>query len=164
MKAKDNLFKVKSTLNIRGNLMDLTSPKIMGILNITPDSFYAGSRSQGVSNTVEKALQMIDYGAEVIDIGGYSTRPGADDIPVSEEIDRVIPIISALTKEMPKVIISIDTFRAEVAKRAVIAGASIINDVSGGNLDQHVSNGSRSWCTLYTHAYAWHSSDHERAK
>ena len=135
MKAKDNLFKVKSTLNIRGNLMDLTSPKIMGILNITPDSFYAGSRSQGVSNTVEKALQMIDYGAEVIDIGGYSTRPGADDIPVSEEIDRVIPIISALTKEMPKVIISIDTFRAEVAKRAVIAGASIINDVSGGNLD-----------------------------
>lgn len=135
MKAKDNLFKVKSTLNICGNLMDLGTPKIMGILNITPDSFYSGSRYQEVASSIQTGKAMLSAGADFIDIGGYSTRPGADDISTEEEINRVIPVIEGIISERPKAILSIDTFRSEVARQAIDAGASIINDVSGGNLD-----------------------------
>ncbi len=138
MKAKDNLFKVKSTLNIRGNLVDLNTPKIMGILNVTPDSFYAGSRIQNIEMAAQKAQEMLNNGADIIDIGGYSTRPGADDISVEDEIERTVPIIEYLIKTKPDLIISIDTFRSEVARKAVAAGASIINDVSGGNLDDRM--------------------------
>jgi len=138
LKAKDNLFKVKSTLNIRGNLVDLNTPKIMGILNVTPDSFYAGSRIQNIEMAAQKAQEMLNNGADIIDIGGYSTRPGADDISVEDEIERTVPIIEYLIKTKPDLIISIDTFRSEVARKAVAAGASIINDVSGGNLDDRM--------------------------
>lgn len=138
MKAKDNLFKVKSTLNICGNLMDLGTPKIMGILNVTPDSFYSGSRSQEVASSIQIGQAILSAGADILDIGGYSTRPGADDISLEEELNRVIPVIKGIASECPEAIISIDTFRSEVARKAVEAGASIINDVSGGNLDDQI--------------------------
>ena len=135
MKAKDSFFQVKSTLNIDGNLFDLSEPKVMGILNVTPDSFYEGSRIEGADRATEKARQMLNEGVDILDIGGYSTRPGALDISIEEEKQRVVIAIEAIIKEFPNAIISVDTFRAEVATAAVNAGAQIINDVSGGNLD-----------------------------
>lgn len=107
----------------------------MGILNITPDSFYDGSRFSLTDNYLETAGGMIADGAHILDIGGYSTRPGAADISIEEECARVLPVISAIRKAFPEILISIDTFRAEVARRAVEAGASMINDVAGGTLD-----------------------------
>lgn len=127
----------KKTLNLGGRILDLSNPVIMGILNITPDSFFAGSRFRyGDGGVIHKAAQMLDDGAHILDIGGYSTRPGADEISEEEEIERVIPVITSLCKEYPGVLLSIDTFRSTVARRAVEAGASMINDVSGGNLDK----------------------------
>ena len=138
MKAKDNLFSVKSTLNLRGNLVSLDTPKVMGILNITPDSFYEGSRPTSLADIIVRAGQMLKEGAFILDIGGYSTRPGADDISIETELERVIPAIEAIHKAFPDAYISIDTFRSVVAKAAVCAGASLVNDVSGGNLDDQM--------------------------
>ncbi|OEK05453.1 dihydropteroate synthase [Roseivirga misakiensis] len=135
MKAKDNLFQVKTTLNIRGNLVSLETPKVMGILNVTPDSFYAESRADSIDQILKRAEQMLIEGASILDIGGYSTRPGADDISPAEELERVVEPIKSISQRFPEAIISIDTFRAEVAKAAVDAGATMVNDVSGGNLD-----------------------------
>lgn len=115
--------------------MDLSIPKVMGILNITPDSFYDGGRFLSVDQAVTKCGEMLEEGAEMIDVGGYSTRPGAIDVSEQEELDRVIPVIEKIVQHFPETIISIDTFRSSVASQAVKAGASIINDVSGGNLD-----------------------------
>ena len=126
---------MKKTLNIAGKLLDLSVPKVMGILNATPDSFYADSRVPFVETAYKKAELMLNEGATFLDIGGYSTRPGADKVPESEEIERVLPIIEMITKNFPEAIISIDTFRSKVAREAVKAGAKIINDVSGGNID-----------------------------
>lgn len=126
----------KKTLNIRGRLMDLSVPVVMGILNITPDSFYAGSRIRSVDELVERAGQMQRDGAAIIDVGGYSTRPGASEVDPEEEADRVESAIEPLNKYFPELIISIDTFRSSVASRAVQKGAHIINDVSGGILDE----------------------------
>ena len=123
-------------INCQGELIDLSTPKIMGILNLTPDSFYAGSRVQEIDQALSRADSMLSAGATFIDLGGYSTRPGADDIPEDVEKSRVIPIIEAISKEFPEALISIDTFRSEVAKSAVEAGASIINDISAGLLDE----------------------------
>ena len=125
----------KKTLNIAGKLLDLSLPRIMGVLNITPDSFYANSRTMALEDILQKARQMADDGATFIDIGGYSTRPNADDVPEAVELERVLPAIEALKKHLPAIVISVDTFRANVARQAVAAGASIINDVSGGTLD-----------------------------
>ena len=126
------------TLRLKNQLISLQHPILMGILNITPDSFYEGSRINTHSNKsiLEKAAQMLEEGATILDIGGYSTRPNAEDITIEEEINRVISPIRLIKKEFPHTIISIDTFRSEVAIRAVEAGADIINDVSGGNLDK----------------------------
>ena len=107
----------------------------MGILNVTPDSFYSKSRTQSVEEVLERANKMITEGATFLDIGGYSTRPGAQDIPVQVELNRVLPVIEALSKYFPACFLSIDTFRAEVAQQAVQAGACMVNDVSGGNID-----------------------------
>ena len=124
------------TLNIKGTLLDLSKPKVMGILNITPDSFFDG----GEYNTEEKILsqvkKMLIEGADIIDIGGQSSRPGAKKLTIKKEIDRVIPIIKLITKKYKNVIISIDTFNSEVAKKAIDAGASIVNDISGGDIDK----------------------------
>ncbi|MFD1139999.1 dihydropteroate synthase [Larkinella insperata] len=125
----------KKTLNLRGNVLDLTTPVVMGILNSTTDSFFAGSRLPSVDQAVDRASTMQSEGAVLIDIGGYSTRPGAADISPQEEADRVLPAIEAITKALPAVWISVDTFRASVARQAVEAGAALVNDVSGGTLD-----------------------------
>lgn len=128
----------KKTLKIRGELVDLSVPKVMGILNITPDSFYEGSRLTSIEAVLDRVGVMEEEGASFIDIGGYSTRPGADYISVNEEIDRVQSVIEPLDKNFPNLIISIDTFRSQVARVAVESGASIINDVSGGSLDEEM--------------------------
>ncbi|HLL95739.1 MAG TPA: dihydropteroate synthase [Spirosoma sp.] len=124
----------KKTLNCRGRLVDLTVPAVMGIVNVTPDSFFTGSRI-ALDNAVETAQKMLSAGATLLDVGGYSTRPGAADVQPAEEVDRVVPVIEAILTSFPQALISIDTFRASVARQAVGAGACLINDVSGGTLD-----------------------------
>ena len=110
----------------------------MGILNLTPDSFYAGSRIQDDHEIITQAAVMIQEGADILDIGGYSSRPGAEDISVQEEMDRVSQAIEKLSSEFPETFISIDTFRSEVAEQALINGAHIVNDISGGQLDDRM--------------------------
>nr|WP_316928811.1 dihydropteroate synthase [Microscilla marina] len=110
----------------------------MGILNVTPDSFYDGGRHQLSDQILSKVSRFLDEGADIIDIGGYSSRPNADDIGTQEEIDRVLPAIELILKNYPHAYLSIDTFRASVASEAVNAGACIINDISGGNLDHQM--------------------------
>ena len=117
------------------DLSNLSTPLVMGILNVTPDSFYDGGHHNTVDLALSKAEEMISQGADIIDIGGYSSRPGAKDISAQEEIDRVVPVIESLSKEHPEITISIDTFRSKVAQFAVHSGANIINDISGGRLD-----------------------------
>ncbi|MBW7466020.1 dihydropteroate synthase [Pontibacter aydingkolensis] len=136
LNSKDKLFHKKSTLNCCGNILSLSTPQVMGILNITPDSFYAGSRLSSTAEAVARAEAMLTDGADMLDIGGYSSRPGADDVSEQEELDRVVPVIEAIHNALPEAILSIDTFRANVAAAAVHAGAAIVNDISGGNLDE----------------------------
>jgi dihydropteroate synthase len=124
----------KKTLNCRGRLVDLAQPVVMGILNITPDSFFANSRVS-LDNTISTAERMLQDGATFLDIGGYSTRPGAAEVSPAEEADRVLPVIEAIRSRFPDTLISIDTFRASVARQAVEAGAALVNDVAGGTLD-----------------------------
>jgi len=138
LNPKDTSFYQKTTLQTRGSLLDLSEPKVMGILNITPDSFYDGGKHSSVDKVVATASQMLEDGADIIDIGGYSTRPNAAEVEEAEELERVIPIIKAIIEKHPNAIISIDTFRSSVAKQAIEAGAGIINDVSGGNLDSEM--------------------------
>ncbi|RIJ37425.1 dihydropteroate synthase [Pontibacter oryzae] len=136
MEAKDTLFKKKYTLNCRGKLLSLEAPLVMGILNLTPDSFYPGSRLSSAEEAVAKAGKMLSDGADILDIGGYSSRPGAADISAQEEQERILPAIQAILQKYPEAILSVDTFRADVAEAAVNAGAAIINDISGGLLDE----------------------------
>jgi dihydropteroate synthase len=133
--AEKNFFEPKQSLNIKGKLIDLSTPKVMGILNITPDSFYSNSRTKSIDEALIKAAQFLHEGATFIDIGGYSSRPGAKDISTSEEVDRLVPVVESLTKEFPEAIISIDTFRAKVAQETILAGAHIINDIASGEMD-----------------------------
>ncbi len=136
--AKDTFFQKKTTINAGGKLIDLSEPKVMGIINTTPDSFFAGSRKMNTSDAVFMAEKMVNEGADFLDIGAYSSRPGATDISPQEETDRSLPIIEAITKTFPEAIISVDTFRAAVAEAAIQAGAQIINDISGGDLDEQM--------------------------
>lgn len=133
--AKDTVFSTKKTLNINGSLLDLSRPIVMGILNVTPDSFYDGSQYNSDKIISEHTLKMLSEGAKIIDVGGYSSRPGAEVVSINEEIKRVTRAIDSIIKEVPTAIISIDTFNAEVAKAAMLSGASIINDISAGELD-----------------------------
>ena len=133
--AKDTFFRKKGTINAGGKLIDLSTPKVMGILNITPDSFYAGSRAESVNDALQKAAKMLAEGADILDIGAYSSRPGAVDISEQEETDRLLPVVEAIAKNHPDTILSVDTFRAKVADAGIKAGAHIINDISGGQLD-----------------------------
>ena len=110
----------------------------MGIVNVTPDSFYDGGQNNHVDQALSKAKQMIDEGARFIDVGGYSSRPGAKDVSALEEEARVLPVIEALVKEVPDIIISVDTFRASVAEKAIQHGAAMVNDVSAGLLDKNM--------------------------
>lgn len=123
-------------INVRGNLMDLSVPKVMGIINITPDSFYGLSRSTDEEDIITVATEMIEDGADILDVGGYSTRPGADEISYEEERGRVMNAVKVIARELPEAVISVDTFRSEIAREAVLEyGAAIINDISGGESD-----------------------------
>lgn len=132
---KERAFFPPQTLQINGRLLPLDKPRIMGILNITPDSFYSGSRFSATDDALRQAEQMLSEGADFLDVGGYSTRPGATEVTENEEINRIRPIVAALARRFPQAVISVDTFRASVAKVAVSEGAHIINDVSGGQAD-----------------------------
>jgi dihydropteroate synthase len=136
--AEKNFFEPKQSLNIKGKLIDLSTPKVMGILNITPDSFYSNSRTKSIDEALTKAAQFLKEGATFIDIGGYSSRPGAKNISTTEEVDRLVPLVESLTKEFPEAIISIDTFRAKVAEETILAGAHIINDIASGDMDDQM--------------------------
>lgn len=138
--VKDTFFRKKVTLNAGGKLIDLSTPKVMGIINITPDSFYAGSRKPDVDEALQQAEKMLTDGAAFLDLGAYSSRPGADDISATEETDRLLPVVEAISNTFPGAVLSIDTFRAKVAEAAVKAGAHIINDISGGMLDTGMFN------------------------
>ena len=128
------------TINLNGNLMDLSTPKIMGILNVTPDSFYDGGMFDSNKKILDHVEKMLTDGADIIDVGGYSSRPGAKEVKLKDEIKRVVPTIELIKKEFNETIISVDTFRSEVALQAVNSGASIINDISGGDLDPNMFN------------------------
>lgn len=136
--AKDTSFRKKATLNAGGRLIDLSRPKVMGIINLTPDSFYAGSRRQGIDAAIQQAQTMLNEGADFLDLGAYSSRPGADDISVQDETDRLLPVVEEIVKIFPDAILSIDTFRSQVADAAIKAGAHIINDISGGQADEEM--------------------------
>jgi dihydropteroate synthase len=126
-------------INVGGKLLDLEIPKVMGVINITPDSFYQGSRYNTHEDIVKAAVRMMDEGAAILDIGGYSSRPGATDISKNEEDKRIVRALKLIRKELPEAIISIDTFRADIARKAVIeCGAHMINDISGGDADSEM--------------------------
>ena len=135
MILKDNPFSNKHTLKIGDKIIDFSTPKIMGVINVTPDSFFDGGENNSIEKAVEKARMMVLNGAEFIDIGGYSSRPGADQVCVEDEIDRTVPVVNAIHEKMPDVYISIDTFRKQVAEKNVEVGATWVNDISAGNLD-----------------------------
>ncbi len=128
------------SIRLGNRLMTFEVPRIMGILNLTPDSFYDAGQHQSLDLALEHTEKLIAEGADIIDIGAYSSRPGAKEISHQEELDRAIPIIEAIHKHFPKAILSIDTFRADVAEASVKAGVHIINDISGGSLDQEMFN------------------------
>ncbi|RTE53294.1 dihydropteroate synthase [Arenibacter aquaticus] len=123
------------TLNCKGQLLDLDTPKVMGILNITPDSFYDGGSYKSEDDLLKKVNSMLLQGATFIDVGAYSSRPGADYVEEKEELARIVPIVKLLIHHFPDIILSIDTFRSTVAEECLKHGAAIINDISAGNLD-----------------------------
>lgn len=127
------------TINLRGRLMDLSSPVVMGIVNVTPDSFYSGSRNETVEAVEHTVGRMLSQGAAVIDLGGYSTRPGAPEVSADEEMRRLETGLNTIRRNWPDAVVSVDTFRAEVARRCVLDfEADIINDISGGQLDKEM--------------------------
>jgi dihydropteroate synthase len=138
MAGKNTVFQQKSTLKVRGKLLDLSKPKIMGILNLTPDSFYDGGRNNNLKDALKKTEQILTEGAEIVDVGAYSSRPGAEHISEETESDRLIPVLRAIVNEFPDALLSIDTFRAEIANIAVNEGAGIINDISAGSMDNEM--------------------------
>lgn len=124
------------TINCKGKLIDLSTPKIMGILNVTPDSFYDGGVYKEESKIVNRVKIILEEGATFIDVGAYSSKPNADEVSVDEELNRILPIIDVLLKHFPDIVISVDTFRAEVAKQCIDKGAALVNDISAGLLDE----------------------------
>ena len=138
--TKDTFFSKKWSLNCRGKILSLDEPLVMGILNLTPDSFYDGGHISSVEEAIEKASRMMREGAAILDIGAVSTKPGAQDVPAEEEIRRLLPVITELRKQFPATPLSVDTYRAEVARRALDAGADIINDIYGGRFEEDIMN------------------------
>ncbi len=127
---------IQSTINCKGTLIDLSTPKVMGILNITPDSFFDGGRYKDETSILLQVEKMLMDGAAFIDIGAYSSRPGAKQVSEQEELQRIVPVVELLVKKFPQILISVDTFRSYVARKCVESGACIINDISGGDLDK----------------------------
>ncbi len=126
------------TLNCNGILIDTTLPKVMGILNITPDSFFDGGKYKNEKDILTQTEKMLLEGATFIDVGAYSSRPGATHISEEEELKRIVPVVNLLVKEFPEIIISVDTFRSKIAQETIQAGAAIINDISGGQMDANM--------------------------
>ncbi|MEO7210146.1 MAG: dihydropteroate synthase [Chitinophagaceae bacterium] len=126
------------TLNCKGKLLSLSKPVVMGVVNATPDSFYPGSRQDNPLAALQVAKQMFEEGAQIIDIGGQSTRPGSARINATEEMERVLPVVEIIHRELPEIILSIDTYHAEVAAAALQAGASMVNDISAGEMDANM--------------------------
>lgn len=126
------------TINCKGQLIDLSQPKVMGILNITPNSFFDGGRYSSENEILAKVEKMLAEGATFIDIGAYSSKPSAEFVSEEEELNRIVPVVKLLVKHFPEILISIDTFRSEVAKACIENGAAIINDISAGNLDDRM--------------------------
>ena len=136
MENASSYFLKKATITCGGKLLDLSNPVVMGIINVTPDSFYVGNRFSSTGRVVRRVAKMLDDGARIVDVGAYSSRPGAKDISAKEELKRLTPALAAIRKKFPDAILSVDTFRAEVARRAVADfGVAMINDISGGELD-----------------------------
>lgn len=129
------MFNPHLTLNCGGQLVSLAEPLIMGILNITPDSFFDGGRYDSDQKIVAQTEKMLEEGATIIDVGAMSSRPGADMLSQEDEASRLLPVVKSLAKKFPKAIISVDTFRAETARQCVLEGAKMVNDISGGDLD-----------------------------
>jgi dihydropteroate synthase len=125
-----------STINCKGTLINLSTPKVMGIVNVTPDSFFDGGKLTNTNEIVFQVEKMLQEGATFIDLGGYSSKPGAEFVSEAEELNRVIPIVKLLVENFPDILLSIDTFRSEVAKQAIENGAALINDISAGLLDE----------------------------
>ena len=134
MESQDTPFS-KNILHLTEKSIDLSTPIVMGILNVTPDSFFDGGKHTTENALLGQTEKMLSEGATIIDIGGYSSRPYAENIPVEEELKRIKLAFSSIKKQFPESILSIDTFRSEVAKVAIEEGASIVNDISAGNLD-----------------------------
>ena len=126
------------TINCKGKLIDLSTPKVMGILNVTPDSFFDGGKYKDEAEILNQVETMLNDGATFIDIGGYSSRPNADDVSEHEELNRVLPVVKLILKHFPETLISIDTFRSNIAKQSIEAGAALINDISAGKLDNNM--------------------------
>lgn len=133
MKSKNK--NINLSINCNGKLVDLNTPKVMGVLNITPDSFYDGGRYKDAKSVLNQTEKLISEGATFLDIGAYSSRPGADFISENEELKRIVPVVELIQKKNPDVLISIDSFRAKVIRECVSAGAVISNDISAGKLD-----------------------------
>ena len=133
MKSKNK--NINLSINCNGKLVDLNTPKVMGVLNITPDSFYDGGRYKDAKSILNQTEKLISEGATFLDIGAYSSRPGADFISENEELKRIVPVVELIQKNNPDVLISIDSFRAKVIRECVSAGAVISNDISAGKLD-----------------------------
>ncbi len=139
LSVEDTYFK-PNPINVNGKLIDFSIPKVMGILNVTDDSFYEGSRLSSDKDVLTRAKLMIEEGADFLDIGGFSTRPLAREVLIEEEKRKVSLAITAILEEFPSALISVDTFRSEVAQAAIDSGASIINDISGFNFDPEIVN------------------------
>jgi dihydropteroate synthase len=134
--AKDTFFKKKQFIRIRGKLLDLTTPKIIGILNITPDSFYDGGRYTDKAGLMARIEKMLYEGADIIDIGAYSSRPGAPEVSTEEEMHRLIVALEPIRKKFPEIILSVDTFRSDIARKVIEDyQVDMINDISGGQID-----------------------------
>ncbi|MFN4234592.1 MAG: dihydropteroate synthase [Bacteroidia bacterium] len=138
MSAKDNFFYTKYTMNCGGRLISFDKALVMGIINLTPDSFYDKSRKISESEALKQAEKMLAEGADILDLGAVSTRPGSEEISEEEELKRLLPILKSIRKTFPESIISVDTWRASVAKIAIDNGANIINDISGGTMDKNM--------------------------
>lgn len=134
--VEDTIFRSKTCISVHGRLLNLQIPKVMGIVNVTPDSFYANSSVNSKDALRERVNDLLLSGADILDVGGYSSRPGATDLSIQEEIDRVCPAIEHILKDHPDAIVSIDTFRSEVAEAALKLGAGIVNDISGFQHDE----------------------------
>lgn len=126
------------TINCKGKLIDLTTPTVMGILNITPNSFFDGGKYKNESEILTRVEKMITDGATFVDIGAYSSKPSAEFVSEQEEIERIVPVVNLILKHFPETILSIDTFRSEVAKACIENGAAIINDIAAGLLDENM--------------------------